>query len=41
MEYQEKIEQLKLYRLLDAKIESLTEEMQTWKARATKMAGIL
>lgn len=41
MEYQEKIEQLKLYRLLDAKIESLTEEMQMWKARATKITSAI
>ncbi len=36
MEYQEKVEHLKRYRMLDAKIANLTEELQVWQARQPK-----
>ena len=39
MEYQEKVERLKRYRMLDAKIANLTEELQVWQARATKITA--
>lgn len=37
--YEQKIEWLKSYRALDAKIESLTEDLQVWNARATKITA--
>ena len=41
MEYQEKFERLKMYRMLDAKIANLTEELQVWQARATKITATI
>ena len=41
MEYQEKVEHLKRYRMLDAKIANLTEELQVWQARATKITATI
>lgn len=41
MEYQEKVERLKRYRMLDAKIANLTEELQVWQARATKITATI
>ena len=37
MTYQEKVEWLKSYQIIDAKIGSLTDELQVWNNRATKI----
>lgn len=41
MTSEQKIEWLKNYRALDAKIESLTEDLQVWNARATKITATI
>lgn len=41
MTSEQKIEWLKSYRALDAKIESLTEDLQVWNARATKITATI
>lgn len=39
--YEQKIEWLKSYRALDGKIESMTEQLQVWNARATKITATI
>ncbi len=39
--YEQKIEWLKSYRELDGKIESMTEQLQVWNARATKITATI
>lgn len=39
MTYQEKVEWLKGYRIIDAKVEKLTEEVILWNDRATKITS--
>ena len=41
MTYEQKIECLKSYRALDGKIESMTEQLQVWNARATKITATI
>ncbi len=41
MTYEQKIEWLKSYRELDGKIESMTEQLQVWNARATKITATI
>ncbi|MCI6346926.1 MAG: DUF1492 domain-containing protein [Negativibacillus massiliensis] len=41
MTYEQKIEWLKSYRALDGKIESMTEQLQVWNARATKITATI
>lgn len=39
--YEQKMEWLKSYRALDGKIESMTEQLQVWNARATKITATI
>lgn len=39
--YEQKIEWLKSYRALDGKIESMTEQLQVWNARATQITATI
>lgn len=39
--YEQKIEWLKSYRALDGKIKSMTEQLQVWNARATKITATI
>ena len=39
--YEQKIEWLKSYRALDGKIESMTEQLQVWNARVTKITATI